>query len=339
LLDLKKYFSGILICLIIGLATHFIYHFFALKILDPMITALIIGIIVRVVKSNLGSLGIGITWSGKSLLEFAVMLMGANIAINEIFESGFSLLIIILLAVSIGMLVSYFVGHKLLGLDKKVSTLIGVGNSICGNSAVVAVAPVIGALPSQIAAVIGFSAILGTLQIILLPLFFSNFGISNYDYGVIAGISVYAVSQVVAASSIVSDFSTKVATTVKLTRVLLLGPLVVLLGIIFRSNNENIEKDTEKKLKFNFFSIKKYFPWFVIGFIFLTIFRSVGLINSNFGQGIFDFGKIIMAISMVAIGISVDLKEIVKLGPKVAITISSVMLVMISIGLLGIFII
>ena len=237
------------------------------------------------------------------------------------------------------MLVSYFFGHKLLGLDKKVSTLIGVGNSICGNSAVVAVAPVIGALPSQIAAVIGFSAILGMLQIILLPLIFSNFGINNYDYGVIAGISVYAVSQVVAASSIVSDFSTKVATTVKLTRVLLLGPLVVLLGIIFRSNNENIEKDTEKKLKFNFFSIKKYFPWFVIGFIFLTIFRSVGLINSNFGQGIFDFGKIIMAISMVAIGISVDLREIVKLGPRVAITICSVMLVMISIGLLGIFII
>ena len=241
MLDLKKYFSGILICLIIGLATHFIYHFFALKILDPMIAALIIGIFFRVVKPNLGSLGIGITWSGKSLLEFAVMLMGANIAINEIFESGFSLLVIILLAVSIGMLVSYFVGHKLLGLDKKVSTLIGVGNSICGNSAVVAVAPVIGALPSQIAAVIGFSAILGMLQIILLPLIFSNFGINNYDYGVIAGISVYAVSQVVAASSIVSDFSTKVATTVKLTRVLLLGPLVVLLGIIFRSNNENIE--------------------------------------------------------------------------------------------------
>ena len=128
MLDLKKYFSGILICLIIGLTTHFIYHFFALKILDPMITALIIGIFFRVVKPNLGSLGIGITWSGKSLLEFAVMLMGANIAINEIFESGFSLLVIILLAVSIGMLVSYFVGHKLLGLDKKVSTLIGVGN-------------------------------------------------------------------------------------------------------------------------------------------------------------------------------------------------------------------
>ena len=199
----------------------------------------------------------------------------------------------------------------------------------------------IGATPPQIATVISFSAILGALQIILLPLIFPNVGIGNYDYGVIAGISVYAVSQVVAASSIVSPLSASVATTVKLTRVLLLGPLVILLGVLFNSN-KNIKSNKSLNLSRPYekiFNLQKYLPWFVIGFLILTFLRSTGIIQANAGGNIFEITKILFSISMVGIGMGVDIKEIINLGPKIAITVLSVMMVMIFIGLLGIFII
>ena len=123
-------------------------------------------------------------------------------------------------------------------MDKKLATLVGVGNSICGNSAVAVVAPVIKANSTQIGAAIGISAILGATQIILLPLLVPAFGLEDFQYGIVAGLSVYAVAQVVAASSIVSSLSADVATLVKLTRVILLAPLVLVLRILFKTEQE-----------------------------------------------------------------------------------------------------
>ena len=338
---IKKYFFGVLVCSFIGVLVYFFYDIYEVKILDPLIASLFFGILIRIFKPDLAGMKAGSSWSGKGLLEFSVMMIGANIAISEVFESGFWLLGIIIFGVCSGMFISYIVGHRLLGLDKKISTLVGAGNSICGNSAVIAIAPVIGATPPQIATVISFSAILGALQIILLPLIFPNVGIGNYDYGVIAGISVYAVSQVVAASSIVSPLSASVATTVKLTRVLLLGPLVILLGVLFNSN-KNIKNNKSLNLSRPYekiFNLQKYLPWFVIGFLILTFLRSTGIIQANAGGNIFEITKILFSISMVGIGMGVDIKEIINLGPKIAIAVLSVMMVMIFIGLLGIFII
>ena len=127
------------------------------------------------------------------------------------------------------MFISYLVGHKIFKLEKKLATLVGVGNSICGNSAVAVVAPVINANSSQIAAAIGISAILGASQIILLPLLVPIFGIEEFEYGLVAGLSVYAVAQVVAAASTVGAQAVNVATLVKLTRVNFLAPLIFLL--------------------------------------------------------------------------------------------------------------
>ena len=169
---IKKYFFGVLVCSFIGVLVYFFYDIYEVKILDPLIASLFFGILIRIFKPDLAGMKAGSSWSGKGLLEFSVMMIGANIAISEVFESGFWLLGIIIFGVCSGMFISYIVGHRLLGLDKKISTLVGAGNSICGNSAVIAIAPVIGATPPQIATVISFSAILGALQIILLPLIF-----------------------------------------------------------------------------------------------------------------------------------------------------------------------
>ncbi len=205
----------------------------------------------------------------------------------------------------------------------------GVGNSICGNSAVAVVAPVIKANSTQIGAAIGISAILGASQIILLPLLVPMFGLEDFQYGIVAGLSVYAVAQVVAASSIVSSLSADVATLVKLTRVILLAPLVLVLRLFFKSESE------DKKENNILGSTLKFLPWFVIGFIILSVLRSTDILTKDIGLDIGTFAKFLFVLSMVAIGLTVDLKEIAKVGPKVAITIILIIMFMITLGIVS----
>jgi uncharacterized integral membrane protein (TIGR00698 family) len=271
----------------------------------------------------------GVKFSGKHILEFAVMLMGASIFLPDLFENGIKIFLVIVLGIIGSMLISFFVGHKLFNLDKKLATLVGVGNSICGNSAVAVVAPVINANSTQIGAAIGISAILGATQIILLPLLVPIFGLGDFQYGIVAGLSVYAVAQVVAASSIVSPLSADVATLVKLTRVILLAPLVLVLRFFFKTESENTNnKDVVK-------NILKFLPWFIIGFIILSILRSSEIINKDVGLDIRNYAKFLFVLSMVAIGLTVDLKEIAKVGPKVAITIIIIIIFMITLGVVS----
>tara|TARA_B110000263_G_scaffold249156_1_gene265906 strand:- start:2036 stop:3052 length:1017 start_codon:yes stop_codon:yes gene_type:complete len=325
----SDYIPGLIFCLIIGTFISYIFTSFEIKVIDTLLLGLIIGIIVKNLKfiPKISHLDKGAKFTGKHILEFAVMLMGASIFLPDLFENGLNLFFMIIVGITGSMLISYLVGYKLLNLDKKLSTLVGVGNSICGNSAVAVVAPIIGATSTQIGAAIGISAILGASQIILLPLLAPALGLGNYEYGIVAGMSVYAVAQVVAASSIVSPVSANVATVVKLTRVILLAPLVLILRLFYKTDNS---KDVKKPNLLN--SLLKFLPWFVIGFILLAIFRSTEIITPNIGEKIRSVAKFLFILSMIAIGMSVDIKEMLKVGPKVVITILAIILFMITIG-------
>ena len=318
---------GILFCTILAIVILFIFEQVETKIIDTLLTGLIVGIVIKNTGIPIIKFEKGIKFSGKHILEFAVMLMGASIFLPDLFENGLRILLIIIIGITGSMGISYIVGHKILNLDKKLATLVGVGNSICGNSAVAVVAPVIKANSTQIGAAIGISAILGASQIILLPLLVPAFGLENFQYGIVAGLSVYAVAQVVAASSIVSSLSADVATLVKLTRVILLAPLVLVLRILFKSDQD--EKTDSNLLS----SILKYLPWFVIGFILLSVLRSTEIISQEIGLDIRSIAKFLFVLSMIAIGLTVNIKEIVKVGPKVALTIMLIIIYMVILGI------
>src|SRR5690606_31975522 len=112
--------------------------------------------------------------------------------------------------------------------------LIACGNAICGNSAIAAVAPVIRAEREQVASAIAFTAVLGVVAVLGLPLLIAPLALSDTEYGVLAGLTVYAVPQVIAAAFPVSVAAGQMATLVKLARVLLLGPVVLLLALLHR---------------------------------------------------------------------------------------------------------
>ena len=210
-----------------------------------------------------------------------------------------------------GIITAWVFGTKILKLPSKVSILIGIGNSICGNSAVAAAATTIKATPEQVATVIGISALVGASQIIFLPLLFPITGLSFTEYGLLTGLSVYAVAQVIAVSFSVSSLSGEVATIIKMVRVMLLGPVLLALNVPYREKGPKIQTLTK---------INTYIPWFIAGFIIFSVLRTALIVPDLYSDVLMQISKFLFIISMAGIGLEINLREIWKIGPRVATT-------------------
>ena len=160
----------------------------------------------------------------------------------------------------------------------------------------------------------------------MLPLLSLNSQISNLEYGIIAGISIYAVPQVVAASFAISNQSGVIATQVKLLRVLLLGPLLIFFGIIKKENQVKLDSK----------SITNFIPWFIFGFLFLSILKTTNIIPESSSEIIQSISKFLFIIAMAGIGLTVNFKEVKKIGFKVILAVIFAVILLILIGLGGI---
>ena len=314
--------------------------------LDGLLVALLLGIVIKNLAPSAEWHKTGARYTGRNVLEFAVMILGASVFLPDITKSGTGLFALILTGVLGSMGLAYLVGHVALGLNRKLAILVGVGNSICGNSAVAVMAPVINARPSDVAAAIGISAILGATQILLLQFLAPIFGLSDYHYGIVAGMAVYAMAQVYSASALVSQTSASVAIVVKLTRVLMLSPMVIAAQIIQKRHASNgVVRETPeisegaRDLPWHrptaAFFITRWTPWFVLGFIILSTLRSSGFIGEELGGQVRDISKLLFIVAMVGIGLGVDLRSIVSVGPRVALTIATVIAFMITLSIIA----
>jgi uncharacterized membrane protein YadS len=164
--------------------------------------------------------------SAKFVLECAIVMLGASVSVGTVMALGTTLILGIAAIVSLAIGVSYSI-CRALSLPPRLSVLIACGNSICGNSAIAAVAPVIGADGDDIASSISFTALLGVIVVLTLPLLVPPLNLTLTQYGVLAGLTVYAVPQVLAATLPIGALSNQVGTVIKLVRVLMLGPVVL----------------------------------------------------------------------------------------------------------------
>ena len=337
--SLRPALPGLTFCALVGILINQLNRTVDSPYLDGLLIALVIGIAVKNLFPSAVWHQTGSKLTGKTVLEFAVMILGASVFAPDIIQSGFGLFSLVITGVVGSMALAYFVGHKVLGLNRKLAALVGVGNSVCGNSAVAVMAPVIGARPSDVGAAIGISAILGAMQILLLQLLVPIFGLSDYHYGILAGMAVYAVAQVYAASAVVSETSASVAVIVKLGRVLLLSPVVITTALLQSrfTRNRAIDETHEIGSSTNrhWSMAYLYVPWFMIGFIIFSGLRSVGVIDEVMGVQIRDISKLLFTMAMVGIGLSVDLRTIVSVGPRVALTIVVILTFMITLSIIG----
>jgi uncharacterized integral membrane protein (TIGR00698 family) len=321
---------GIALCAAIALAAVGLQwieeHWAGRPWLEALVIAILLGTCLRTLWNPDQRWTPGIGFSAKTLLETAVMLLGASISFQAVLDAGLGLILGIAAVVTLALGAGYTLG-RLLGLPKRMAVLVACGNAICGNSAIAAVAPVIGAKPADVASSIAFTAILGVIVVLALPLLVPLIGLSMTQYGVLAGLTVYAVPQVLAATVPVGLLSTQIGTLVKLVRVLMLGPVVIGLSIIAGQQVE----EPKPRLAFS-----RLVPWFIIGFLALALLRSLGAIPEALLQIVMPAATLLTVISMAALGLGVDLKVLGKVGGRVtlAVTLSLLVLIAISLGLI-----
>ncbi len=295
--------------------------------IEALVIAILLGIAVRSVWQPGALWRPGINFSAKLLLEIAVMLLGASISLGAIMASGPALLMGIVFTVILALGMSYTIS-RLFGLPQRISILIACGNSICGNSAIAAVAPVIGASGDDIASSIAFTAVLGVVVVLGLPLAFPLLGLTETQYGTLAGLTVYAVPQVLAATIPIGLVAAQVGTLVKLVRVLMLGPVVLTMSLL-RSRIAGAEGETPTKLR-----LFHLVPWFILGFLALASVRSLGLVPDAALHPITVTAGLFTVVSMAALGLGVDIRVVGRLGGRVTFAVVSSLIVLIAVSLL-----
>jgi uncharacterized integral membrane protein (TIGR00698 family) len=297
---------------------------------EALVLAILFGAVLRAVWTPERRFQAGIAFSAKQLLEVAVMLLGASLDLSLVTKSGVALLAVIVAVVVASLGVS-FAASRMLGLPNRLAILVACGNSICGNSAIAAVAPVIGAGSAEVGAAISFTAILGVLTVIGLPLLVALAGLSSAQYGILAGLTVYAVPQVLAATLPVGLVATQMGTFVKLARVLLLGPVVVALSVLFRKTAAKPEGAPERR---SALASLTWVPWFVPAFLAFAGLRSAGLIPPGATQPIATLAAILTILSMAALGLNVDLRLLARTGARVTASVTASLVFLIAISLI-----
>ena len=321
--SLKENLLGVLICLGIALPAYFLGKVF--PVIGGPVIAILFGMIISLFWKSKGKAAPGIKFTSKKILQWAVILLGFGLNLNVIFQTGKQSLPIILTTISTSLILAFLM-CKILKSPSKISTLIGVGSSICGGSAIAATAPVIGADDEEVAQSISVIFFYNVLAAILFPIMGNFLGfdtLSGEAFGIFAGTAVNDTSSVTAAASTwdsmwnLGSETLDKAVTVKLTRTLAIIPITLILAIYQgkkakKDNVENIENQSK-------FSLKKIFPFFIIWFILASVITTVATnfgVPSSFFAPLKNLSKFFIIMAMSAIGLNTDIVKLVKTGGK-----------------------
>ena len=335
MLAIKQNFPGVALCVAVALVATLVetveVRLAGQRYLEALVIAILLGVALRAAWAPGPLWRPGIGFSARTLLEIAVVLLGASLSAGTVWALGPILLFGIITIVVVAIASSYAICSAL-GLPPRMCILIACGNSICGNSAIAAVAPVIGADSDDIASSISFTAILGVMMVLGLPLLIPLLHLSATQYGILAGLTVYAVPQVLAATVPAGLVSTQIGTLVKLMRVLMLGPVVVGFSLLA----PRLPGGVRGKAAVGFFRLV---PWFILGFLALSVLRSLDIVPAAAIGPLTAVTGFLTVVSMAALGLGVDVRVLATVGGRVtaAVTLSLLLLLAISIGLVHMF--
>jgi uncharacterized integral membrane protein (TIGR00698 family) len=249
----------------------------------------------------------GITYTSKKLLQYSIILMGFGMNLFNVFKVGKQTLMLMTFTLSAAFLIAYFVG-KLLKINGKTATLIGVGSSICGGSAIAAAAPVIHANEEEVAHSISTIFLFNAIAAFLFPFFGHVFGMSDQCFGLWAGTAINDTSSVVAAGYSFSNASGNLAVIVKLTRTLAIVPVTLALAIYTSRKEAGSNKGS--------YDIARIFPWFVLGFVAASIINTFITLPAGLTSFLSQAGKFIIVMAMVSVGLNTNIVKLIKNGVR-----------------------
>ena len=313
---IKKNALGIGLCLLIAIPSWILGKLF--PIIGGAVIAILLGMLVAIFLKNKTPFENGIKFTSKKILQWAVILLGFGLNLNVIFKTGLQSLPIILCTITASLVIAFII-HKLLNIPSKISTLIGIGSSICGGSAIAATAPIINAHDEEIAQSISVIFFYNVLAAILFPILGKLIGFDTTSaeaFGIFAGTAVNDTSSVTAAAATwdsmwnLGSATLDKAVTVKLTRTLAIIPITLILAFL----QTRKVTDNENKV-----SLKKIFPFFIIYFVIASIITTIALslgVSGDFFIPLKTLSKFLIVTAMSAIGLNTNIIKLIKTGGK-----------------------
>lgn len=303
---LAEVLPGVLVAVAIAAIATYVGRF--APAVGPVLTALVIGLAISTARRPGARLVPGLTLASTFLLQCAVVLLGANLSLSSVYKVGVQTL-----PVLVGTLVVCLVGAKLigrlLGIDRIVRTLIGVGTGVCGLSAIAAIAPVIGAAGVELATAVSTIFLFNVAAVVVFPVLGDALNLDPQTFGLFAGTAVNDTSSVVAAASVFSAAALSTAVVVKLVRSLAIIPISIGLSLI-----EARREAKSNPRPWTVGRVVAMVPWFIGGFLVMVVANSVLHFTAPVHSILSWISSFLIAMALAAIGLSTDLPAMRRAG-------------------------
>lgn len=313
---MQETYKGIGFCLLIAIPAFLLGKQF--EVIGGPVFAILIGMCLALLVKESGSLQAGIKFTSKKILQYAVILLGFGMNLTDILVKGRQSLPIILATISTSLVIS-FILYKVMHIPARISTLVGVGSSICGGSAIAATAPVIDADDEEIAQSISVIFLFNVAAALLFPTLGGLLGLGNEGFGLFAGTAVNDTSSVTAAAAAWDGMhpganTLDTATIVKLTRTLAIIPITLALALRRTARARRAGGAGEGS-----FSLRRVFPFFLLFFMLaslITTGASLAGVDAAAFAPFKELSKFFIIMAMAAIGLNTDLIKLVRTGGR-----------------------
>jgi uncharacterized integral membrane protein (TIGR00698 family) len=278
------------------------------------ISPLVVGIVIGIFYANTLHNKIPATWetgivfSGKKILRFAIVFYGFRITFQQIAEVGIEGFLVSLIMLSTTFVLGTWIGQKLFRMDRDTSMLNASGASVCGAAAVLATEPVLKAEEHKAAVAVSMVVLFGTIAMFLYPALYSA-GVFDMDartFGIFVGGTIHEVAQVVAVGGAYGSEASDAAVIVKMTRVIMIAPMLILLGLYLSY--------TAKRSGGEGAAIKLVIPWFAVYFIGMAGFNSLHLVPVGIVDVINEIDTFLLTMAMTALGMGTRFAKFKGLG-------------------------
>jgi uncharacterized integral membrane protein (TIGR00698 family) len=305
---LRPLWPGVLLAAAIVAAAFVVRRLPGLGVLSPMIVSIILGIAFRNTIGTPTVARAGVAFSARKLLRLGIVLLGLQLTAAQVVEVGAAGLAILALCVVSTFVVTVWLG-RLIGVDRRLAELIAGGTSICGASAIIATNTVTEAPEEDVAYALASITLFGTVAMFVYPLLPGLLDLSPQSYGLWAGASIHEIAQVVGATFQDSPQAGEAGTVAKLSRVMMLAPMVMALGLIAARRRGPAAADKAR-------APRAPLPWFVLGFVALVIVNSVAPVPAEARAAAGLATTVLLSMALAALGLEADIAKLRAKGVR-----------------------
>lgn len=278
---------GLLLVFLVALLARFLQGLIPGPVLSKAISEILIAVLMGLIVRNTiplpANVQPGIAFSLHRLLRLGIILLGLRLSLQDVIATGLSSLLLIIVCIALALALAFGAG-RLFKIPVRLATLIGVGTAICGNSAIVATAPTIEAKEDEVGFAVATITLFGLIAVIFYPIIGQALNLADRAFGIWSGTAVNDTSQVVATASAYSPAALNIATVVKLTRNTLMAPIIVIIGLLYQRMGERTQSTR--------MTLGKIVPWFVLGFLAMSLVRTLGVAIGVFPQNVAQPGEL-----------------------------------------------